>query len=158
MPTTRVLHGASKARPGEPLNLHCTCCGSTLVARAVHLRDVSTGWIETYGVDCAARLLGWIKPGERLGVETDKFLAEANFARIASFGNVVEEEGVINVGARKYRFKRYTPPGRVCYRYSTARPDVEDDLIRAAEARGERVLWSLYWGGATYIEVSNVPR
>lgn len=153
--TTKALHGASKARPGEPLNLRCECCGSVLVARAVHLLDLPTGRVGTYGVDCAARLLGWIKPGERLGVETDKFIAEANFSRITSFGEVVEE-GVLDIGARKYRFKRYTPPNRVCYRYLTARPEAEEDLVRAAVARGERVLWSLFWGGATYLEVSDV--
>ena len=154
--TTKVLHGASKARPGEPLNLRCECCGSVLVARAVHLLDLPTGTVGTFGVDCAARLLGWIKPGERLGIETDKFIAEAIFSRITSFGTAVEEEGVLDVGARKYRFKRYTPSGRTCYRYSTARPEAEEVLVQAAVARGETVLWALFWGGATYIEVSNV--
>lgn len=170
-PRTKRLYGSAKARPGEPLDLRCECCGSVLVARAVHLLDLPTGTVGTYGVDCAARLQGWIKPGEKLGVETDKFLAEANFVRISSLGEPVEE-GVAEAGGRKYRFKRYSPEievlevggrkfriqryerSRASYRYSTQREASERDLAAMHAARGERVLWTLFWGGAVYIDVA----
>jgi len=153
----KVFHGAAKGKPGDLLDLHCTCCGSPLRVRALFLRDTDSGTIETFGVDCGARLLGYAEPGESLSTKkAEELVFKANLARVEALDRVqgTAELGVFTLPGSpltKVRFVKHVTDHNVWYRVSTARPELEVPIVAAID---ERVVWSFHGNGALWVEVA----